>query len=67
MLFTLKLGALAGCSDECTELANLACEKAGEQSDECKKLRQRAESTSLDDKRICGKVLAVANVFTKKN
>jgi hypothetical protein len=67
VLIPLQLATLTGCSDECNELADLACEKAGEQSDECKKLRQRADSTSLDDKRICAKALAVVNVFTAKN
>ncbi len=66
VLFVFQLGTLTGCSDECTELADIACEKAGEQSEECKRLRQRAESTTLDDKRICAKALAVVNVFTAK-
>lgn len=66
VLLTLKLATLGGCSDECGELADLVCDKVGEQDEGCKKLRQRAESTSLDDKRACGKALAVANDFTPK-
>ena len=66
ILFTLKIATLTGCSDECTELADLGCSKAGEQSDECKKLRQRADSANNDDKRICAKALSVVNAFTAK-
>lgn len=67
VLFTMKLAVLAGCSDECKQLADLACEKAGEQSEECKKIRTRAETATADDKRSCGKALAVVNLFTAKN
>ncbi|MFO0748106.1 MAG: hypothetical protein U1F43_20980 [Myxococcota bacterium] len=67
VLFSFKLALLAGCADECKQLADLACEKAGEQSDECKKIRTRAESATADDKRSCGKALAVVNLFTAKN
>jgi len=65
-LFLVKLSLLAGCSDECKQLADLACEKAGENSDECKKIRTRAEAASADDNRICGKALSVANTFISK-
>ena len=65
-LFLVKLSLLAGCADECKQLADLACEKAGEASDECKKIRTRAETASADDNRICGKALAVANTFIAK-
>jgi len=65
-LAVLKLATLAGCSDECGDFASLVCEKKGEDDPGCKKLRQQSESTSLDDKRACGKALTVANDFMPK-
>ena len=65
-LFLVKLTLLSGCADECKQLADLACEKAGDASEECKKIRTRAEAASADDNRICGKALAVANTFIAK-
>ena len=66
LLAALKIATLSGCSDECGQLADLVCEKAGDQDAGCKKLRQQAESTSLDDKRACAKLLTVASDFTPK-
>ena len=40
--------------------------ETGETSEECKKIRTRAETASADDNRICGKALAVANSFIAK-
>lgn len=65
-LFVLLLTLLSGCADECKQLADLACEKAGEGSEDCKKIRVRAEAASAEDNRVCGKALAVANTFIAK-
>jgi hypothetical protein len=65
---TLALSATAtGCSDDCTRLADEVCVRVGEASDECKRIRERAESASQDDKRACGKALAVTHLLTPKS
>lgn len=61
------LPALPACSDACKELADVACQKAGEASEECKKIRTRAENASPDDRRSCTTALSLVSGFTPKN
>lgn len=56
----------AGCSDDCTRLADQVCERVGETGEECVRLRARADSASQDDKRSCGKALAVTDLLTPR-
>ena len=58
---------LAGCSDDCTRLADAVCERVGENSNECKLIRERADNASQDDKRACGKALAITHQLTPKS
>ena len=66
----LALGAstaVSGCSDDCTRLADQVCERVGEEHDECKRIRLRADNASQDDKRACGKALAVTDLLTPRS
>lgn len=66
----VALGAFsfsAGCSDDCTRLADQVCERVGEEHDECKRIRIRADSASQDDKRACSKALAVTDLLTPRS
>lgn len=58
--------ALTACSDACEELADLACQRAGENSDECKRIRETAARPSVDDKRACTLGLKVWTDFASK-
>jgi hypothetical protein len=58
---------LAACSDDCTRLADAVCERVGEASKECKDIRERADNASQDDKRACGKALAITHQLTPKS
>lgn len=64
---TVLLPALPACSDDCQELATMACQKAGEGSEDCKKIRARAENASPDDRRACKTALTLVSGFTPKN
>ncbi|MCC6625106.1 MAG: hypothetical protein IT385_27920 [Deltaproteobacteria bacterium] len=66
VLLSLNLATLTGCSDECGELADLVCDKMGEQDPGCQQLRKKVDQTSNDDKRACAKLLTVASDFTPK-
>ena len=57
----------AGCSDDCTRLADAVCTRVGEESAECKQIRERAGNASQDDKRACGKALKVTELLTPKS
>lgn len=57
----------AGCSDDCTRLADEVCTRVGEASEDCKRIRERAGNASQDDKRACGKALAVTHLLTPKS
>lgn len=66
--FTLAASATTvACSDDCTRLADEVCARVGEASDECKRIRERSDNASQDDKRACGKALAVTHLLTPKS
>lgn len=43
----------ASCANPCEELAEVACQAAGEQSAECTKAREKAEKASSRDREQC--------------
>ncbi|TNF26442.1 MAG: hypothetical protein EP329_21240 [Deltaproteobacteria bacterium] len=51
--------ALGACTDDCQRLADLTCQKAGDGSEECKKIRERTDSPSAEDKEMCAIALDV--------
>lgn len=67
LLAALALLALASsltaCSDDCQRLADITCEKAGESSEECTRIREHASSPSADDKQACSLALKVVDEF----
>lgn len=58
---------MTGCSDACEELAADTCKRLGENTDECRRIKARAESASADDRRVCSQALAVTRRLTPKN
>ena len=56
---------LVGCAGPCDELVEVGCENAGPESAECKRLRERAERVSPDDKRACKVALALVENLEK--
>jgi len=59
-------GPIAGCSDDCQKLADIACQKAGEDSEECKKVREQAATPSAEDKEACSLALKVVDEFVRQ-
>ena len=55
------------CADACEELAADTCKRIGESSDECRRIKARAESANGDDRRVCSQALAVTRRLTPKN
>ncbi|MBL8784487.1 MAG: hypothetical protein JNJ59_06280 [Deltaproteobacteria bacterium] len=45
------------CSDECDTLIEETCARVGEDKDSCKRLRQKVQNPSPEDKRLCGQAL----------
>lgn len=48
---------LSACSDECDTLVEETCARVGEEKDGCKRLRQKVQNPSPEDKRLCGQAL----------
>lgn len=42
-----------GCGNPCEEFAEIACQTAGEQSQECEKARKRADNASSQNQEQC--------------
>lgn len=61
----LLTAALAGCGSPCEDLAAAACERAGTDSDHCKKMRAQAESPSVDEQRSCRRALRLVDTLSK--
>jgi len=57
---------LTACGDDCKTLSNITCSRAGEDSDECQRIRERAERPSAEDRRACSLVLGIVNDFTSQ-
>lgn len=53
----LSLVVLSGCGNPCEELADLSCTTSGEDSAECKTIREKAGKASSEDKRACDSAL----------
>jgi hypothetical protein len=64
-LLLWALVACAGCAGPCDELAEVGCAHAGETSEACAALRERAERVSTDDKRACSVALALVETLEK--
>ncbi len=56
---------LAGCESPCDQIAGIACEVAGEASEECTRLRDKAGRASADDKEACTVALEVYESLEK--
>ncbi len=54
------------CGSPCEEIAEIACQKGGEASPECKKTREHAASASADDKAACETVLSLVQSVNKQ-
>jgi hypothetical protein len=68
LLIVLAVAPLfVACSDACEELAADTCKRVGENTDECRRIKTRAESASADDRRVCSQALAVTRRLTPKN
>ena len=61
MIGAFLLVISAGCSNPCEEIAEVGCQFAGEQSEECAKVRKHAENPSAEDKRACRVVLELVD------
>ena len=62
----LILGSfVAGCSHDCEAYAAEACEIAGEDSETCRQLRERASRVSAADLRACTLALELVEKFKK--
>lgn len=68
-LLLLLVGAplVSACSHSCETLADETCTRLGENTDECKRIRARADSATTDDRRVCAQALAVTRRLTPKN
>ena len=60
------VGVTPACGNPCEEIAELACQKGGEASPECKKTREHAASASADDKAACETVLSLVQSVNKQ-
>ena len=56
---------LVGCSGPCEQLADQACENAGEGSEACTWIRERASRASRDDKRACAVAVELVESLAK--
>ena len=55
-----------GCDDNCTRLAEAVCARTGESDPQCQTLRTRADTTTPEDRRACGKALLATELLTPK-
>lgn len=55
----------AGCGKPCDELADNACERAGEGSETCQTIRDKASKASSEDQRACKKALDMVETLSK--
>jgi hypothetical protein len=58
--------AITGCGDDCTRLADAVCARAGTETPQCRDLRSRADASTQDDRRACGKALLATELLTPK-
>ena len=65
LLFALSLLGLGACAHPCDTLADKACKTAGESSQECKQIRERADHPSPDDRRACEVALDLVGELEK--
>jgi hypothetical protein len=64
-LATFSLLALMGCTGPCEELASIACGNAGDTSDTCTWIQERAGEASNADKRACRVALELIATLEK--
>lgn len=57
--------ALTACGSSCDDLADVACEAAGAESEECVQVRDKASKASSDDQRACEVALALVESLEK--
>ena len=53
LLLILSLLALTACTGPCEELAEISCENAGDSSEACSWITERAGQATNHDKRAC--------------
>ena len=64
LMIGLSLGLL-GCSGPCDRLAESACEHAGEDSEHCAWIQERASRASPEDRRACQVALDLVTELEK--
>lgn len=57
LLAALALVTITGCGNPCEDLAEITCKTAGEGTEECKNIREKAGKASSEDKRACESAL----------
>lgn len=66
LILAVALAASAvGCSKPCDELAANACERAGESSETCQTIKEKATKASSEDQRACKKALDMVETLSK--
>ena len=55
----------SGCSNPCATIADKACETAGDESEECTRLRQVADRASTEERRSCEVALNLVESLEK--
>jgi len=64
--FLFVAATTTACGNPCEEIAEIACQKGGEASPECKKTREHAANASSDDKAACETVLSLVQSVNKQ-
>ena len=65
ILMAISLMMAGGCAKPCDELADRACERAGDGSETCAKIRDKAKKANSEDQRACRKGLEMVETLSK--
>ena len=65
ILIVFVLFSLGACSNPCHQLADSACETAGEQSESCQRLQTLAGRSSTETQRSCRVALGLVEALDK--
>lgn len=57
----------AGCDSSCDELAQITCQEAGQDSEECKNATERASQASAPEKEGCDTALDLVKSLEKQS
>jgi hypothetical protein len=56
---------IGGCAKPCDELAELGCERAGDDSEHCAKLREQASKAGTEEQRSCRRAVLLVDTLGK--